>query len=254
MGERVPAPLSTGSAHAEESPLLSIYPSAERPRYPREKVFGPGRAVPLDRNAKARIEVYVKNWNARNKQPRQHCGPITRTFLQVLEALLWGFHNSRSGACFPSYEAIADWVKRKYGSCARSTVAEALKALEWSGILTWQNRITHMQVRERDLFGKWSSCWRVIRTSNAYIFRDPGSKSENSTGTPNQDSSLPLLGRPCVRERKKEERIEGSAAALAHLMRAASALPDLLRARREELTGRWRAAMRQPAVAPRRVT
>ena len=35
-------------------------------------------------------------------------GPITRTFLEVLEALLWGFHNARTGCCFPSYEAIAD--------------------------------------------------------------------------------------------------------------------------------------------------
>ena len=34
-------------------------------------------------------------------------GPLTRAFLEVLEALLWGFHNSRSGCCFPSYEAIA---------------------------------------------------------------------------------------------------------------------------------------------------
>ena len=57
--------------------------------------------------------------------------------------------------------------------CARSTVAEALKALEWAGVLTWQNRITRIHVRERDLFGYWASRWRVIRTSNAYVFRDP---------------------------------------------------------------------------------
>jgi Helix-turn-helix domain len=46
------------------------------------------------------------------------------------------FHNSRTGCCFPSYEAIATKAE-----CARSTVAEALKALEWAGVLTWQNRI-----------------------------------------------------------------------------------------------------------------
>ena len=62
----------------------------------REKVFGPGRAVPLDRNAKARILAYAKAWSARHRQPRQHKGPITRAFLEVLEALLWGFH--RRGA------------------------------------------------------------------------------------------------------------------------------------------------------------
>ena len=83
----------------------------------REKVFGPGRAVPLDRNAKARIAAYARAWSARNRQPRQHRGPITRAFLDVLQALLWGFHNSRSGCCFPSYEAIAAKAE-----CARSTV------------------------------------------------------------------------------------------------------------------------------------
>jgi hypothetical protein len=44
-----------------------------------------------------------------------------------LEALLWGFHNAKSGLCFPSYERIAEAA-----GCARSTVAEALKALEAS--------------------------------------------------------------------------------------------------------------------------
>ena len=74
----------------------------------REKVFGPGRAVPLDGNAKARIAAYARAWSGRNRQPGQHKGPITRAFLDVLQALLWGFHNSRTGCCFPSYEAIAD--------------------------------------------------------------------------------------------------------------------------------------------------
>ena len=54
-----------------------------------------------------------------------------------------GFHNARTGCCFPSYEAIAAKAE-----CARSTVAEALKALEWAGVLTWQNRITRIPVRE----------------------------------------------------------------------------------------------------------
>jgi hypothetical protein len=65
------------------------------------------------------------------------------------------------------------------------------------------HRIARIQVRERDLFGHWASRWRVIRTSNAYVFRDPqprpegvpASKSENRGGTLNQDVSKPLLGR-----------------------------------------------------------
>src|SRR4051794_24482808 len=152
----------------------------------REKLFGPGRAVPLDRNAKARILAYARAWGARHRQPGQHRGPITRAFLDVLEALLWGFHNARSGCCFPSYETIAAKAE-----CCRDTVYEALKVLELAGVLTWHHRIARIQVRERDLLGRWASRWRVIRTSNAYVFRDPqqrsASKSENPGGTPIQE-------------------------------------------------------------------
>ena len=106
----------------------------------------------------------------------------------------WDFHNSRSGACFPSYERIAEKA-----DCARSTVAEALKVLELAGVLSWQRRIARTLVRQRDLFGRWSNRWTVIRTSNAYVFSDPqrppdgvpAAKSENPRGTLNQD--IPIL-------------------------------------------------------------
>jgi DNA-binding Lrp family transcriptional regulator len=76
---------------------------------------------------------------------------------------LWGFHNARSGLCFPSYEKIAERA-----GCARSTVAEAIKALEDAGVLTWVNRIVRIRERCEDLFGHFGSRVRVIRTSNGY--------------------------------------------------------------------------------------
>ena len=156
----------------------------------REKVFGPGRTVPLDRNAKARITAYARAWDRRHRQPGQRGGALGRAALDVLSALLWAFHNARSGCCFPSYEGIAE----KAG-VARSTVAEAIKALEFAGVLTWQNRITRIRERCTDLFGRDDWRWRVIRTSNAYVFRDPKtarmadipSKSGYRTGTENQE-------------------------------------------------------------------
>ena len=165
----------------------------------REKVFGPGRAVPLDRNAKCRIQAYARAWSHRNRSPSQHKGPVTRAFLDVLHALLWQFHNSRTGCCFPSYERIAE----KAG-CARSTVAEALRVLEWAGVLSWQHRIARIREACTDLFGRNAWRWRVIRTSNAYAFRDPQavnsrdvpSKSENQAGTQNQDVLEPVLVPP----------------------------------------------------------
>jgi hypothetical protein len=35
-------------------------------------------------------------------------GVVTAKALAVLEALLWAFHNAKSGLCFPSYEKIAE--------------------------------------------------------------------------------------------------------------------------------------------------
>ena len=158
-----------------------------RPGTRREKVFGEGRSVPLDRNAKARIWAYALARTARLRRPGQHRGPLSRAYLDVLRALLWGFHNQHTGRCFPSYEAIAETA-----SVHRATVARAIEALELAGVLTWENRLVRQRVAVEGLFGR---DWIMVprRTSNAYRFRDPQPlplpllpKSQNSTGTRNQ--------------------------------------------------------------------
>ena len=128
------------------------------------------------------------------------------------------FHNARSGCCFPSYERIAEKAE-----CARSTVAEALKVLEWSGLLTWQHRIARIRERCQDLFGHDGWRWRVIRTSNAYVFRDPksadgsrfSSKSENPTGTQDQDILDPVQARTRIPDSPLERALAQFGAAVA---------------------------------------
>jgi hypothetical protein len=150
---------------------------------PREKVFRKKPGIPLDRNAKVRIMAYAKGYNAKHKREGQHRGPITWAFLRVLRAMLWGFHNERTGHCFPSYETIADKAQ-----CHRDTVYEAIHALEESGILDWVNRFDKI----------YQGGWKVIRTSNAYLFRDPlpcatsseTYKSENPAGTPPKEEKI----------------------------------------------------------------
>jgi hypothetical protein len=154
----------------------------------REKMFGLGRPRALDRNAKIRIMHWARCLARRTEKGKAY-GQITAKALAVLEALLWAFHNAKSGLCFPSYETIAEAAH-----CARSTVAEALKALEDAGILTWVQRIKRVREPCPDLLGEGGWRWRVLRTSNAYAFSDPSpaadrpnsSKSEKETGTPNQ--------------------------------------------------------------------
>src|SRR5271157_5030422 len=145
--------------------FAATLPNHLRPR--REKCFGDGRPRPLDRNAKVRIMTFARAL-MRRTEPGKHYGAITAKTLEVLTALLWGFHNARNGLCFPSYETIA----AKAG-CARSTVAEAIKALEDAGILSWVNRIKRVAETCLDLFDRRIRKTRVVRTSNGYHFIDP---------------------------------------------------------------------------------
>ena len=89
-------------------------------------------------------------------------------------------------------------------------MAEALRALEFAGVLTWQNRIARIRERCADLFGRDGWRWRVIRTSNAYSFRDPQPqlagipcKSDQRTGTQNQE--IPGYLRPVLRQRTEAQ-------------------------------------------------
>ncbi len=159
------------------------------PARTREKLFGLGRPRALDRNAKVRI-MHLARCLSRKTEPGKHYGQITAKALAVLEALLWGFHNARSGICFPSYERIAEAAH-----CARSTVYEAIGALEAAGLLSWVNRIKRVREWAPGLPGVGATRVRVVRTSNAYAFTDPSpdsSKSELPSGTSNQEF-IPLF-------------------------------------------------------------
>src|SRR5271166_3722797 len=134
----------------------------------REKVFGLGRPRALDRNAKVRIMHWARCLSRRTEKGRAY-GIVTAKALAVLEALLWGFHNAKSGLCFPSYETIAEAA-----GCARSTVAEALHALEDAGILSWVQRIKRVRERCLDLLGDNGWRWPYLARSPSktrHVFR-----------------------------------------------------------------------------------
>jgi hypothetical protein len=179
-------------------------------------------ANPLDRNAKVRIMHWARCLSRRTEKGRAY-GVVTAKALAVLEALLWAFHNAKSGLCFPSYETIAEAA-----GCARSTVAEAIKALEDAGIMSWVHRLKRVRLPCADLFGENSGSRMVPqRTSNGYHFIDPSPagrpnspESEKTTRTANQGYfSYPnaafggeRTGRPGRKEAFDKERGRTSAA------------------------------------------
>jgi len=125
----------------------------------REKIFGMPQSFSLDREAKIRLKMFARGWSAAHRQPGQHKGPITRTYLDVLWALM-DFAHKKTGFCFPSLEAIAG----KTG-CHRDTVLEAIKMLEFAGVLRVFTRLVR-------------AGGRVLWTSNAYVFRAMAPKPE----------------------------------------------------------------------------
>jgi hypothetical protein len=151
----------------------------------RTSLFGTGRPVPLDREAKVRVK-HLAVCLSRHRAPGQGYGSgITAKVLDVLEALLFRFHNARTGLCYPSYEALA-----AAADCARSTVAAAIQALELAGVISWVNRIKRVRGD--------NGIVRVVRTSNGYQLKDPKpaviATSESRTGTTSQVFSPSLMG------------------------------------------------------------
>ena len=73
-------------------------------------------------------------------------------------------------------------------------MAEAIKALEFARVLTWQHRLVRVREQCHDLFGNRGWRWRLEHRSNAYVLIDPqqrvsrplATESDQQTGTPNQ--------------------------------------------------------------------
>jgi hypothetical protein len=76
----------------------------------------------------------------RRTEPGRAYGQLTAKAVSVLNALLWGFHNSKSGLCFPSYETIA-----AAAGCARFGVGQSRPRLRYIFLSTsLQQRIRQL--------------------------------------------------------------------------------------------------------------
>jgi hypothetical protein len=85
----------------------------------------------------------------------------------ALEPLLWASHNGKSGVCFPSFESIAEAAGVRLLSIARGSQG-AVELRRPSMSPSAQAGAEAMPALRRQ---RWR--WRVLRTSNAYDFRDP---------------------------------------------------------------------------------
>ena len=84
-----------------------------RLRARREKVFGPGRQIPLDRNAKARIAVYATAWSRLHRQDGRRDPWLARAALV-----------GAPGACVGGYAGLGVAVQR-HGSAGAEDLLTA---------------------------------------------------------------------------------------------------------------------------------
>jgi hypothetical protein len=112
----------------------------------------------------------------RRTAPGRAYGELTAKHVQVLEALVYGFLNSRDGRCFPSLAKIAERA-----GCAVSTVQLAIAALERVGLLGWVHRLKRVWGDGR---------WRVHRTSNGYSLNPSDTEMAQRSAIPVFSPSL----------------------------------------------------------------
>jgi hypothetical protein len=103
---------------------------------PREKVFGPGRLVPLDRNAKVRVTMVARALMRHQEKGKGLRQESARRRWRCSPRCSGASTTPRPASASPSYEAIAEAA-----GCARSTGYEAIRALEQVGVPSWVNRI-----------------------------------------------------------------------------------------------------------------
>jgi hypothetical protein len=162
----------------------------------REKQFGHANATPLIPREKYLL-LQRANCLVRSRDPKTDAAWISRADLHVLRALLFRFHNCRTGLCFPSYDAIAAAAK-----VCRATVGAAIRRLEACGLLTWRHRLARrLKTEWSDLLSTFVTRHQIIRSSNAYAFTKTDTpptrqKANEQHRTNNQPSVLHKNAQP----------------------------------------------------------
>ena len=115
----------------------------------------------LSRAQKVRIMRHARRLEARSRGSSQGAivvnGKVSRVGLQVLQALLFDFHNLKDGRCDPCYATIA-----AAAAVSISSVYRSLRRLNDCGILAWVKRCTGSMQGGR---------YQLEQDSNAYCIR-----------------------------------------------------------------------------------
>lgn len=128
---------------------------------PQEAGFGVRRKISFDFGRPLPLDRFQKQLCLAFCEALQRLKLLSASHFAVFRSLLNDFHNSRSGLCFPSFEALAE----KSG-VSRRTVARSVVLFERFGLLTWTRRLRRVRV---------AGVVVPVRASNSYVFIVPAS-------------------------------------------------------------------------------
>ena len=144
--------------------ILQLHCISPQTASPRNKLTAASRALrsaeaPLNRDAKVRVMMVARALMHHQEKGKAY-GKISAKALAGSSPRCSGASTTpRPASASPSYDAIAEAAR-----CARSTVYEAIRALEQVGVPSWVKRI--MSVREY--------VPRPVRQPGATTLREPG--------------------------------------------------------------------------------
>lgn len=129
---------------------------------PKKKLlFAPSTIrVWISKKQRHEIVACAMAYTKANKRRGQHGGPLSHVVIRVLQVLLDSV-NRGNGACFPSYETIAEKV-----GCVRSTVGRALRLLREAGLLAWQQRYAVKEINGEMRAARATNCYWFVLKAN----------------------------------------------------------------------------------------
>ena len=118
------------------------------------------RFAPVSLKEARQLYRRAGDFEAQTRQAGRQDGTLGRNGMMILDALLFGFLNYRTGQLDPSYEAIASKARMSVRSVARG-----LQALYRAGVLHWQRRCSKQEDE--------SGAFLLKQESNAYAVCPP---------------------------------------------------------------------------------
>jgi hypothetical protein len=168
--------------------LIPVSPQSTYAAWPvwRDSTTREVKFQPMPKRQAVKLWHDARRFERQTRAPGKQDGAIGRNGLAVLHALLFDFLNYRSGALYPSWEAIAE----KACISARS-VGRGLVKLKAAGVLNWLRRCVEDWIDGRFTLRQQTNAYAVLPCSQWRGYSPPPPAPPPDPGTWGDHPPLP---------------------------------------------------------------